>query len=169
VTNLIDVLPDNEDWQECNSDNSFSSIEDLASSSDQGDFVFHDDKEELLLSLRNWATSFNISLSAIHALLCILGPHFPFLPKSASTLLKSTNNVVTKVVQNGSFYYFGLRNVLQKIVQPSFPDKLSLALNVDGLPLYRSTTKSFWTLLGILPEIRIPFTIAIFLVTLSQK
>lgn len=48
----------------------------------------------------------------------------------------------------------------------SFPDDnlLTVSVNVDGLPLHRSSNKSFWPLLGILDQAvdKTPFIIALY-------
>lgn len=69
----------------------------------------------------------------------------------------------------GSFYYFGILNSLGKTFENlsfKFPDRhvFKLQLNIDGLPLFRSSSLQFWPVLGILQDcvIKRPVLIALF-------
>ena len=45
--------------------------------------------------------------------------------------------------------YFGIENGIKIALSEisSFPDKLRLDFNIDGLPIHKSTNKSFWPIL----------------------
>ncbi|EFN75022.1 hypothetical protein EAG_08081, partial [Camponotus floridanus] len=112
---------------------------------------------ELLHNLRNWSFAFKIRHNAINALIRILRhtPHSQFntLPKNARTLLKTprkTAEIVT--LSGGSYYHFGVSNTLEVLLlhYKSMSLKVSevnLLINIDGLPLSRSSPKSFWPIL----------------------
>jgi len=54
----------------------------------------------------------------------------------------------------GEYTYFGIEKELHKSLQNDFPVELenestiSLFFNVDGLPLYKGSSKQFWQILG---------------------
>ncbi|KAI5611118.1 hypothetical protein C0J50_0024, partial [Silurus asotus] len=124
---------------------------------------------DLSSSLSGWAVKFGVSLVALTALLSILRVHHPFLPKDGRSLLKTTHAYVLNTLAGGSFYYFGILNSLAKAFENlSFkvPDRhvFRLQLNIDGLPLFKSSSLQFWPVLGILQEcvVKNPFVIALF-------
>ena len=70
----------------------------------------------------------------------------------------------------GHYYHFGLVSGLQEKIKYSvefLPDNfcLELQLNIDGLPLFKSTNHQFWPILGLLKNVndnKDPFIIALF-------
>jgi len=137
------------------SDDSSDDAEDM-----NGEYIADEDKSmdnELLHDLRNWSFAFKIRHNAINALIKILRhtPHSQFntLPKNARTLLKTprkTAEIVT--LSGGSYYHFGVSNTLEVLLlhYKSISLKVSeinLLINIDGLPLSRSSPKSFWPIL----------------------
>ncbi len=62
-------------------------------------------------------------------------------------------------MNDGHFVYFGLKRILN-MLNGSIVD-LSLSVNVDGLPLFKSNSKEFWPILGCFPETN-PFVIGIY-------
>ncbi|KAI2647722.1 Tolloid-like protein 2 [Labeo rohita] len=134
----------------------------------------HVDQEEdipnndLAGCLRDWATHFGVSLIALSALLTILKFHHPFLPKDARTLLKTQTCHSVASLASGSFYYFGIQKMfshffekLTSVVQNQHSFKLQL--NIDGLPVFKSSGIQFWPILGMLQGYsRKPVLIALF-------
>lgn len=106
-------------------------------------------------SISNWAIHFGISLVALTALLCILRICHPDLPKDARTLLKTKTKYTILERAGGQYHYFGilssLRNTLSKYVH-TLADGFSLKLqiNIDGLPLFKSSSLQLWPILGLL-------------------
>ncbi|KAL1279273.1 hypothetical protein QQF64_025946 [Cirrhinus molitorella] len=106
-------------------------------------------------SISNWAINFGISLVALTALLCILRSCHPDLPKDARTLLKTKTKYSILERAGGQYHYFGIltsiRNVLSKYVH-TLADGFSLKLqiNIDGLPLFKSSSLQLWPILGLL-------------------
>lgn len=101
-------------------------------------------------------------------MLKILNPVIPKLPRCTKTLLKKNGPSKYKVIElnNGAeFVYFGIADNLKRTVNPAIhEDKcLLLQFNVDGLPLFKSSPKQFWPILGKVffqPDIYKPFTVA---------
>ncbi|XP_011694046.1 PREDICTED: uncharacterized protein LOC105453623 [Wasmannia auropunctata] len=126
------------------------------------DIEYIDDEDEsmdneLLRDLRNWCFEFKIKHNAINALMEILrhAPHSQFktLPKDARTLLKTPKKTAEIVaLSGGSYYHFGLSSTLEVLLlhYKSMSLKVSeinLLINIDGLPLSRSSPSSFWPIL----------------------
>ena len=132
-----------------------------------------DDTDEehvsLLDSLANWAVQFSISLVALTALLTLLRVYHPELPKDARTVLKTEINYKIQEKCGGLYHYTGilaaLRNTLsQHIRNVADGFKFKLQINIDGLPLFKSTNIQFWPILGLLLSVPMkePVVIGIF-------
>ncbi len=123
---------------------------------------------DLPSALSDWATRFGVSLVALTALLSILRVYHPFLPKDGRTLLKTKVTYVLEKVAGGSFYYFGVLNTLSRTFEglsSKVKDRhlFKLQLNIDGLPLFKSSSVQFWPILGMLQGfMKRPVLIALF-------
>ena len=104
--------------------------------------------------LAQWASSFKIRGDACNALLSILVPYFPFLPKDSRTLKKTQRKIDVDQICDGEYYHFGLLESLS-VSMKNIPrnmkigvSRLSLQINIDGLPLFKSTGDQFWPILA---------------------
>lgn len=120
--------------------------------------------------LRGWFLSFRKVLpeSALTSLLKGLRRFFPTLPADARTLLRTHRSIEVVDMGDGQFYNFGLNKMLtsklNSILFEEPPDTLHFNVNIDGLPLYKSSKAQFWPILLSLredPENK-PFAVAIF-------
>ncbi|CAL1685157.1 unnamed protein product [Lasius platythorax] len=115
------------------------------------DVVFDNDEEKekyIILSLNEWASSSGIlSMSKIDELLAWLHPMFPNLPKSYKTLLETPDNInIINFRNGGQFWYRGIKNNLDGFILEEYlqtKGKIEIDINTDGLPLFRSSKKSF--------------------------
>lgn len=117
--------------------------------------------------LAKWSVEENISLSALGKLLRLLRSNFPpsqlkNLPKDPRTLLQTpTNNTnIKQMGSNGCYYYFGIQesvtDMFNKItLKLSLLDEISLAVNIDGVPLFKSTNESFWPILCTIKSVKL--------------
>lgn len=117
--------------------------------------------------LKDWATNFGVSLIALSALLSILKVHHPSLPKDARTLLKTQTCISVASLGSGSFYYFGIKKmfsqIFDKVKSVQNHHNFRLQLNIDGLPLFKSSGIQFWPILGMLQGYsKNPVVIALF-------
>jgi hypothetical protein len=84
----------------------------------------------------------------------ILKPILPSLPKDARTLLGSYTqsfSVDVKNISGGSYHYFGIENTILPLLKKSTEavnDFIDLHINIDGIPLFKSTNGQFWPVLG---------------------
>jgi hypothetical protein len=111
----------------------------------------------------------NVTHNTTNKLLNLLNQHHPdyCLPKDARTFLKGGNSTCIESFDgdNGKFCYFGIRNCLAKVFSVSSPENSSpvlLDINIDGLPLYRSSSVCFWPILGSISCLSEPFMIALY-------
>ena len=125
------------------------------------------DKDKLL----QWALTYNISQDALSALLVVLQScdtsQINNLPKDARTLLSTERHVHIDQKAGGDYYYFGVQYWLSILLQ-RFPEAfdsshLKLLINVDGIPLFNSSSMALWPILGSLVTVdSCPFPIAVF-------
>ena len=104
--------------------------------------------------LKDWALKYNIPAStALNDLLRILVSHGnDSLPIDARSLLNTPRSVQVERLYDGDFYYFGLRqNILEQFQKyPKLADceKIKLIINIDGVPLSKSSKLCCWPILG---------------------
>lgn len=110
-------------------------------------------KEGLGVQLASWAVQFGITLTALGSLLSILRVPFPNLPRDPRTLLKTPRNENVKDIEGGQYFHFGIVASLTKILTNmscKFGEgvaSLYLQVNIDGLPLFKSSSIQFWPIL----------------------
>lgn len=135
----VEVFCNRSDEIECESDDSFENLE----------------KQDMLSfreELKSWALTFQIKHTALNALLIILKSHVPdnVLPKDARTLVSTPRNTEVKSDNlGGEYWHYGLQKVLEDTLTQfdNIPSEISLNINIDGLPTFKSSTCSFWPIL----------------------
>jgi len=144
--------------------------DDLGGASESDDS--NGESADIVQQLRTWAAAASIKQDALSELLCILQPRIPELPKDARTLMctPTTLNLVphTKEVSGGLYYHFGISDgVVHELQSAGFAgpvDTLLFQLNIDAVPLFKSSNGQFWPILGklVTPSLGQPFVIGIF-------
>ncbi|XP_018574515.1 uncharacterized protein LOC108906097 [Anoplophora glabripennis] len=117
------------------------------------------------LELAKWAVQENVPLSTLGKLLILLKGDYPgtqlkSLPKDPRSLLRTpTVTDLRQLGTNGCYYYFGihesLMNLCNKSVKLSSTDMFSIAVNIDGVPLFKSSNESFWPILCMVKSIKV--------------
>jgi len=128
------------------------------------------DCDSLTDELGEWAIQHNITHAALGSLLKLLHKSHPELPRDSRTLLNRGVTSSALAIQNiagGSYYHFGIeKGVIQIIADLALGNgsPLKLHVNIDGLPLHRSTSAQFWPILGLLANcsLKEPFVIGLF-------
>lgn len=120
--------------------------------------VFAQPKESLSTKLGKWCIDKNISLTSFKELLDILREE-----PSLTNILPADPRIILKTPRksnslNNSFHYFGIRNSLNSLslkhnIIVDQNTEFCLAINIDGLPLTKSTSSSFWPILGTVKSI----------------
>ena len=76
------------------------------------------------------------------------------LPKTCRTLLKTPRKVTNiKSVPPGEYYHFGILKGIESVFRFSsddaIPDVIEIFVNVDGIPISKSSGNQFWPILGM--------------------
>ncbi|CAG9762680.1 unnamed protein product [Ceutorhynchus assimilis] len=106
---------------------------------------------ELRDELSGWCLKNNITHNAASELLKILKPHHPELPMDARSLLVTPRNISVKNIHPGTYYHFGLEKCVSNLFSLSNPeestDTIEILVNIDGLPLAKSSGSQFYPIL----------------------
>lgn len=100
--------------------------------------------------LRTWAIENKITHSALNKLTAIINEQIPgTLPTDARTILHTPSHIALKNVEGGQYWHNGITNPLIEILQNwlDVPEIISLNINVDGLPIFKSSSNEFWPIL----------------------
>lgn len=151
------------------SDFSSSDMQDEVTDTDT-DSDADSDCDNLRDDLRAWAVATNTPLSHLSSLLAVLKRHLPQanLPKDGRTLLSTPKSIEVQLKAGGSMHYFGVVKGITSRMQESptlvMRHTLHLKINVDGMPLFKSSNKQFWPILALIEEDpdQIPFVVALF-------
>ncbi|KYN10883.1 hypothetical protein ALC57_16983 [Trachymyrmex cornetzi] len=110
---------------------------------------------ELLKWLCSWKTKHNITHVALTDLLKKLRTcgHNDLLPNDARTLLNTPRNSMVEVLANNdSFFHYGLKTaIIKQLARTKFVmenDIIMIDLNIDGLPISKSSKSQIWSILG---------------------
>ena len=137
--------------------------------SDARSVTSESDDCDLSHKLANWVTEFKITHKATSGLLEILQNYFPNLPKDPRTLLNTPRSYNVKHIAGGSYHHFGLEQSLIFVLscdtaKLQSTEEVSIQINIDGLPLFKSSRTQFWPILGRLtiPLETKPFIIGLY-------
>ena len=121
--------------------------------------------EEVTGEVAYWAIMNNVPQSVVRPLLKILRKPLPYLPKDPRTLFQTCSSTSgIKELSGGLYYHFN--QIANKITSTLTSDPLLqqdetiyLQINVDGVPLFKSTSEQFWPILCMIEgtERREPF------------
>ncbi|XP_076313124.1 uncharacterized protein LOC143226245 [Tachypleus tridentatus] len=137
------------------------------SDDDHNDDEGSDGEPDLADEIGSWAAKHKITHRAPGDLLHILCKKYPSLPKDPRTLLKTSTSITVKPIAGGLYHHFGISKGINQMLYPeSIPGvkKLLLQINIDGLPLFKSSKLQFWPILGMLDHkgLKQPFLIGLF-------
>lgn len=136
----------------CELDNIVNNIEDESTS----DFNLRE-------LIRYWAVKHNITHFALTDLLHILHNFHLELPLNSKTLLQTPVSINKKKLDTGEYCHIGLVQSLQYISKFYVGTTMELSFNIDGLPLFNSTNKHLWPILGLVKNMQMPlFVIGVF-------
>jgi len=169
------------------SDHELSSTVDSADSDDNypvfsdsesmsSDYYEFDRVAELCSMLAAWKIRDNVTQTALGNLLKILRLWFPDLPVDPRTVMQANKQPVVPVKQIGGGSYChigierGIHNLLSVGVGDSGCQTIKLQLNIDGLPLFKSSNVQLWPILGLIDNYadlvpcakRVPFVIGMY-------
>ncbi len=109
------------------------------------------------IQLSNWAVANRITHTALKELLKILTPMHPSLPADPRTLLSTRKVDGIVAISGGWYYHFGIaEGILAKLSSSHVKladdenQKITLQVNIDGLPLFKSSNAQFWPILCLI-------------------
>lgn len=108
----------------------------------------NNNSEKFRNAIAAWSVKYNIHHNACNALLKILQEHTSYnFCKDARTLLQTPRQ--TEVIQTceGEYFYWGLSNMIKSMLLKCNNERIQLFLNIDGLPLAKSSNASLWPIL----------------------
>ena len=78
-------------------------------------------------------------------------------------MLKTPRSVVTANIANGTYIYLGVKQgIIRTLRSKQYSgDVIKLIINIDGLPLYKSSSTTAWPILGMFGDMD-PFIIALY-------
>lgn len=120
----------------------------------------------LIKNLNSWKVGNNISNNAYSKLLTILQSDLKLnIPKDARTVLAIDGQKTYIEMTGGSYYHFNLEEsilfVLSKVSFTQCVNTLDLEINVDGLPISKSSGSQFWPILACIENIALNYVFPI--------
>uniref|UniRef100_A0A1Y1KCD2 DUF4218 domain-containing protein n=1 Tax=Photinus pyralis TaxID=7054 RepID=A0A1Y1KCD2_PHOPY len=104
---------------------------------------------QVLLAM--WAVKFQICHNSLNALLHLLQKFDSNLPLDSRTLLKTPKKCELKVIDPGKYYHFGIYTAVSKLLNKLYPsnqfDSIKINVNIDGLPLSKSSSSQLYPIL----------------------
>jgi len=156
----------------------FSNLEDLYSTDDfltdnstEDSEIFNTNSETVKIDINSllatWAVKYGLRRDALNELLLILGSTGLDLPKDSRTLLKTPRSVEMSFSNDNnkisSYSYLGVSDSIQNAIDsPLLSYVIELIVNIDGLPLFKSTNAQLWPILGSIFHSNLVFPIAFF-------
>ena len=142
-------------------------------STSESDSELSDSDEVLNLAecLAEWVRQFDISRAAVTSLLHLLHRYHPSLPIDGRTLLHTPRSTAVKeMAGNASYRHIGIQANIEKLYAANPNDtcfttgSLELQINVDGLPIFKSSSFQLWPILGLVKgsSDELPFTVGIY-------
>ncbi|ODM87632.1 hypothetical protein Ocin01_19050 [Orchesella cincta] len=120
----------------------------------------------LLESLKEWALTHGINHSQFSSLLKLLRRHdcHQTFPADSRSVIKAHDKVVEKCVEPGKYVHFHLYKFVESYIS-RLPEvkQLALQINIDGLPLFKSSAVHVWPILGYVVGVSCePFVIGLY-------
>ncbi|EZA52862.1 hypothetical protein X777_07981, partial [Ooceraea biroi] len=91
---------------------------------------------------------------------------FPSLRKSHKTLLHTSRKVIVSDIDNGLFWYKGIKLNIRQLLSDEYirqHGEILIDVNIDSIPLSKSSEMHFWPILGKFWDCKHPFLIAVYL------
>lgn len=115
-----------------------------------------------------WAVDEKISHNSLRKLLNLLKfiPSLStVLPSDPRTLLQTTKRTDIREVFPGEYHHFGLASSIQDVcdrIGNLKVDDIAIAINIDGVPLFKSSSAALWPILGNIIPYKEVFMIGVY-------
>lgn len=117
--------------------------------------VIKDTDDTFSNRLQSWAVSYKIPHNALGSLLKLLQsiPNIN-LPKDPRTLLSTPRHIFSKSVAPGIYSHIGIKNAVKNLINflDNKPERINLLINIDGLPISKSSNSQIYPILCSLAE-----------------
>ncbi|XP_071652563.1 uncharacterized protein [Temnothorax longispinosus] len=160
------------DYNENEQSGSISENEQSESTSDNDDgvFQFHNNEAKEVYvteTIREWALEGGvISMTKLNNLLLRLRVVHPTLPKNYKSLLKTSSHLNIIETDQAEIWYKGIRFNLDAMLLEEYLEtyhQICIDVNMDGLPISKSSPLKFWPILGrLIDSENEPFVISIY-------
>lgn len=112
--------------------------------------IRRESRKSLADQLRSWAIEYHVQRRALSKLLKILiSAGMYFLPKDSRTLLATPRSINIEDRAGGKYWHYGIQTGLKSIFsQLTSNFTIKMNINIDGLPLFKSSPIEFWPILG---------------------
>ena len=125
------------------------------------------DSGSLIDLLASWVNKYNCIRDCTNDLLKILREREHDLPKDCRILLSTTRVVDYNQKCGGSYLYLGIKNGIINVMESFQQQEVLLDVNIDRLPLSKSSKLQPWPILGSFYESNV-FVTALFLALQNQ-
>lgn len=147
IQNVLQVSEDDEGHQ----DTEYAPMP-HQSESDSSNEDYTNTLTDIRRQLQLWGVKHQITHSALSDLLKLLKDHQCFeslLPLDPRTLLKTPRTTPIRTVGKGTYVHFGFQHALYSFLlnTEKYPEYIQVQINIDGLPLSKSSNKQFWPIL----------------------
>ncbi|KAF0701787.1 Uncharacterized protein FWK35_00033867, partial [Aphis craccivora] len=116
------------------------------------DSTISNDQMDICDKLRNWNVEFNVSHNCLNKLLNILKSEGLNVPKDGRTLMNTPKKHNILSMEPGTYVHFDINQIISSLLHRHEFDlsditDLKLGINVDGLPISKSSKSQFWPIL----------------------
>lgn len=112
------------------------------------------DIKQFQTTLAAWAVAHQIKHDQLRGLLKVWNESVPLpeLPADPRTVMTTPRSIH---LHNENYWHYGLKKVLNKVLErfENVPEKLSLKINCDGIPISKSSNLECWPILFEIKEI----------------
>ncbi len=147
----FDALDDVRDQERYSFEGPDTEDEVLEETPEIADARLDENRRDLCGDLADWAVTNNQTHKSLNDLLTIFRKHgHNELPKDSQTLLCTPKVVERQAKCNGEYIYYGLEIGLRRtpLQCPDSTDHIAVTINVDGVPLFKSSAAQFWPMLA---------------------
>lgn len=169
-SSITEAVSDQTEFYACHEE--IDAADDCSSNTCDSDLDMDEDNDsdDIRFKLAEWAVECRVPHATLAALLPILRVRYPELPKDPRTLLATPADVVVDDLAGGSYHHIGIESCVLNAVKHHLvdehlvADRVSIQINIDGLPLFKSSGLQLWPILGLLkePAVSEPFVIGMF-------
>ncbi|KAL7299388.1 hypothetical protein TKK_0007955 [Trichogramma kaykai] len=115
-------------------------------------------------ALGDWYHNSNVTREQMNNLLSILiRAGHDDLHRDIRSIVKTPKKTIITPCSPGEYYHRGLQNALVNILKSrKLPSKIVIDINIDGLPISKSSKRTLWSIQGLIVGELTPFVIGVY-------